>query len=222
MLNLKQQKIINDIVLYVQGLFSDEGSGHDWWHIARVWNTSKKIGEILDADQYIVQLAALLHDIADWKFHDGDLSAGPNKAKELLTSMEVEDDVINHVCEIIENISFKGAGEENGIRTIEGKIVQDADRLDAIGAIGVARAFAYGGSRDRLLYDPDIDPEPHDDFEEYKSNTSPTINHFYEKLLLLKELMNTDEGKRIAEERHRYLEDFLNQFYREWDGKDIL
>jgi uncharacterized protein len=222
MLNLKQQKIINDIALYVQGLFSDEGSGHDWWHIARVWNTSKKLAEILDADQYIVQLAALLHDIADWKFHDGDLSAGPNKAKELLTSMEVEDDVINHVCEIIENISFKGAGEENGIRTIEGMIVQDADRLDAIGAIGVARAFAYGGSRDRLLYDPDIDPEPHDDFEEYKSNTSPTINHFYEKLLLLKELMNTDEGKRIAEERHRYLEDFLNQFYREWDGKDIL
>ncbi len=222
MLNLKQQKIINDIALYVKDLFSDEGSGHDWWHISRVWNTSKKIAEILEADQYIVQLAALLHDIADWKFHDGDLSAGPNKARELLTSMEVENDVISHVSEIIENISYKGAGEENGIRTIEGMIVQDADRLDAIGAIGVARAFAYGGSRDRLLYDPDIDPEHHDNFEKYKRNTSPTINHFYEKLLLLKDLMNTDEGKRIAEERHRYLEDFLNQFYREWDGKDIL
>jgi uncharacterized protein len=168
-----------------------------------------------------VQLAALFHDIADWKFHDGDLSAGSVKTKEVLVSMHVEDEIISHVCEIVERISFKGAGVKNGIRTLEGMIVQDADRLDAIGAIGVARAFAYGGSKGRLLHDPNLKSNLHKNFDEYKNNVSPTINHFYEKLLLLKDLMNTETGKKIAESRHQYLEDFLKQFYLEWDGEDI-
>ena len=221
MLNPKQQKVINEVIQYVKELFSDEGSGHDWWHIFRVWQTAAKIAEVSDVNHYVVQLAALFHDIADWKFHEGDLSAGPKKTYEILTSMKVEDEIISHVCEIVENISFKGAGEQNGIKTLEGMIVQDADRLDAIGAIGVARAFAYGGSKNRLLHDPNIKSKTHNSFEEYMSNTSPTINHFYEKLLLLKDRMNTKIGMEIAIERHKYLECFLKQFYREWDGEDI-
>ena len=222
MLNSPQLKIVNEIALYVEKLFTDEGSGHDWWHIYRVWKSASKIAVVLKADRYIVQLASLLHDIADWKFHGGDLSAGPDEARKILLSKEVDLKVIDKVCEIIEHISFKGAGERNKINTLEGEIVQDADRLDAIGAIGVARAFAFGGSKDRPLYDPNLKPSPHDSFEQYKKNTSPTINHFYEKLLLLKDNMNTEEGKRIAEERHKYLEDFLSQFYKEWDGKDNI
>ena len=221
MLNPSQQKIIDAVAISVKALFTNEGTGHDWWHIHRVWKTATKIAEESNADQFVVQLAALFHDIADWKFHDGDLSAGSVKTKEVLVLMHVEDEIISHVCEIVERISFKGAGVKNGIRTLEGMIVQDADRLDAIGAIGVARAFAYGGSKGRLMHDTNIKSNLHKNFDEYKNNVSPTINHFYEKLLLLKDLMNTETGKKIAESRHQYLEDFLKQFYLEWDGEDI-
>lgn len=221
MLNSFEQDIINNVAIYVESLFSDDGTGHDWWHIYRVWNTALKIAEFSEADLFVVQLTALFHDIADWKFHDGDLSAGSKKTKEILESMDVDEKVIKHVCDIVENISFKGAGVENQIKTIEGMIVQDADRLDAIGAIGIARAFAFGGSRNRIMHDPNIKSVSHDTFEAYKNNVSPTINHFYEKLLLLKNMMNTEKGKNIAIERHKYMEEFLKQFYNEWYGSDI-
>ena len=221
MLTENQKEIISNIAEYVKNEFKDDGTGHDWWHIYRVWQTSIKLAEKIDSDMFIVQLAALYHDIADWKYNDGNILAGPEMARKLMGGYDISEEIIFRVCKIIENISFKGAGEENKISSIEGMIVQDADRLDAIGAIGVARTFAYGGSRNRLMYDPAVSPLLHKDFEEYKSNTSPTVNHFYEKLLLLKDLMNTEMGKRIAQERHEYLEEFLNQFYREWNGEDI-
>ena len=221
MLNPSQQKIIDEVAIYVEALFTNEGTGHDWWHIFRVWKTATKIAEESNADQFVVQLAALFHDIADWKFHDGDLSAGSRRTKEILESMDVDEKVINHVCEIVEYISFKGAGVENQINSIEDMIVQDADRIDAIGAIGIARAFAFGGSRNRIMHDPDIKSESHETFEAYKNNVSPTINHFYEKLLLLKDMMNTKMGKKIAVERHKYMKEYLKQFYKEWDGLDI-
>lgn len=160
----------------------------------------------------------LLHDIADHKFHDGDETIGPKVAGAWLEQLQVDESVIDHVKEIIRDVSFKGAGVQTPMRTIEGKVVQDADRLDAIGAIGIARAFAYGGYKKRELYNPELSPTEHSNFEAYKSDTGPTINHFYEKLLLLKDRMNTRTGKRIAEERHQFMELYLDRFYKEWDG----
>ena len=164
-------------------------------------------------------MAALLHDIADWKFYGGDEDAGPKAAREWLEQQGVDEEIIVHVCEIIKHLSFKGAGVKSQMKTKEGMIVQDADKLDAIGAIGIARTFAYGGHANRALYDPDIKPEYHTSFEAYKNNQGHTINHFYEKLLLLKDLMNTQAAKKVAEDRHKYMEEFLNRFYAEWDGK---
>lgn len=215
--------LLKDIVLkteqHVREKLEGEGSGHDWWHIHRVRNTALTLAKEEKADVFVVELAALLHDIADHKFHDGDETIGPRVAGAWLEQLQVDESVINHVKEIIRDVSFKGAGVKTPMRTIEGKVVQDADRLDAIGAIGIARAFAYGGYKKRELYNPELSPTEHSSFEAYKSDTGPTINHFYEKLLLLKDRMNTRTGKRIAEERHQFMELYLDHFFNEWDGK---
>jgi len=195
-----------------------EGSGHDWWHVYRVWKNAIHIGKQESVDLFVVELAALLHDVADWKFHDGNDEIGPQVAKEWLESLAVSVDTVSHVCQIIKDISFKGAGVVTAMKTTEGMVVQDADRLDALGAIGIARTFAYGGSKNREMYNPDINPEMHTSFEQYKNSQGTSINHFYEKLLLLKELMNTATAKQIAEKRHAVMEDYLAQFYREWEG----
>ncbi|HBQ61880.1 MAG TPA: phosphohydrolase, partial [Balneolaceae bacterium] len=195
---------------HVRQKLEGEGSGHDWWHIHRVRNTALKLGKEEQADLFIVELTALLHDIADHKFHGGDEEIGPATARNWLKSLEVEESIINHVFEIIRDVSFKGAEVETPMKTIEGKVVQDADRLDALGAIGIARAFAYGGYKGRELHNPNIPPENHDSFEEYKKSTGPTLNHFYEKLFLLKDRMNTDSGRKLAEERHQFMEEFVN------------
>ncbi|MCJ8166321.1 HD domain-containing protein [Pontibacter sp. E15-1] len=203
---------------YVQELLTGEGSGHDWWHIYRVWNNAKHIAAHEDVDLYIVELAALLHDIGDHKFHNGDDTVGPRMAREWLTKHEVNPEHITHICEIIKDLSYKGAGTSSAMKSLEGCVVQDADRLDAIGAIGIARTFAYGGHKNRELYNPTIPTQLHDSFEAYKASTAPTINHFYEKLLLLKDRMHTKTANQLAEERHAYMENFLKQFYAEWEG----
>lgn len=213
--NAATQKVVS----MVKKRLSGEGSGHDWWHIYRVWKMTQHIGQSEKADMFVVELAALLHDIADWKFHNGNEDIGPQTAREILTEVGIESTTINHVCEIIATISFKGVGVASDVQTLEGQIVQDADRLDAIGAIGIARTFAYGGHAGRPMYDPDIKPVLHHSKESYRDNKSPTINHFYEKLLLLKGFMNTGTAKKIAEDRHRVMEEYLERFFAEWKGK---
>jgi len=210
--------IIDKTCKFVEDKLSGDGSGHDWWHIFRVWTLAKKIAVEEKAQVEIVELGALLHDIADWKFHDGDDSIGPAIAREFLNNHNVEPNLSDSVVEIISTVSYKGAGVATPMKTLEGKIVQDADRLDAIGALGIARTFAYGGYKNRLIYHPDEKPVLHESYEDYKKNEGHTINHFYEKLLLLKERMNTNTGKRIAEGRHKFMQSFLDQFYKEWDG----
>jgi uncharacterized protein len=210
-------KIIELTRNHIRSLLENEGTGHDWWHIYRVWNNAKYIAKQEQANMLVVELAALLHDIADWKFNGGDTKIGAQKAREWLENLKVEPEIINEVCHIVENCSFKGANAPSEKLSLEGMIVQDADRLDAIGAIGIARTFAYGGHKGRALYDPNIAPQLHASFEEYKKNQSPTINHFYEKLLLLKDKMNTQTGKTLAEERHQFMEDYLKQFMNEWN-----
>lgn len=204
---------------HIKSLLSGEGTGHDWWHVYRVWQNAKRIGTDEGADMFIVELAALLHDIADWKFHDGDDSAGPRAAQAWLEKIDVDEAVIERVCMIIKEVSFKGAGVHTPPTTLEGKVVQDADRLDALGAIGIARAFAYGGHKNREIYNPEISPVLHQSFEEYKTAVGTTINHFHEKLLLLKGLMNTNAGRQTAEKRHRFMEEYLRRFLDEWDGR---
>lgn len=216
---MTQEEVVNKTAEYIKEKLLGEGSGHDWWHIYRVWRNAINISKNEKVDLFTVELAALLHDIADWKFNDGNEDIGPQLAREWLEKMSVDEKVISHVCDIIKNISFKGAGVENKINTIEGMVVQDADRLDAIGAIGIARTFAYGGNKNREMYNPEIKPGFHKTFEEYKKNNSTTVNHFYEKLLLLKDLMNTNTARDIAEQRHKFMEDFLKQFFEEWEGK---
>lgn len=215
---MTQEEVIKNTADYVKNKLRGEGSGHDWWHVFRVWKNAINISKNEKADLFVVELAALLHDIADWKFNNGDEDIGPNMAMEWLEKNCVNENIIAHICDIIRNISFKGAGVENNIQTIEGMIVQDADRLDAIGAIGIARAFAYGGNKNREIYNPEIKPEFHKTFEEYKKNNSTSLNHFYEKLLLLKDLMNTKTGKLIAQERHGFMKNFLVEFLEEWEG----
>lgn len=212
--------IIDQTAAHVRDLMTSESSGHDWWHIYRVWRTSRTIAEREGADATIVQLAALLHDVGDWKFHDGDETAGPRLAREWLASLGVDEAVIAPVCAIIAEVSFKGAGVEAPRLSLEGQVVQDADRLDAIGAIGIARAFAYGGHKGRVMHDPDQPFELHASFEAYKNKQSSTINHFYEKLLLLRERMNTPTGRALAEERHAFMEEYLRHFYAEWEGRE--
>jgi len=215
---LDRESIIQETANFVRKEQEGESSGHDWWHTYRVWKLAEQISKSESADSFIVQLAALLHDIADHKFNNGDLKAGRSIITDHLSTLGINQDSIEFINDIVENISFKGANVEESALSIEGKIVQDADRLDAIGAVGIARAFAYGGFSNRVIYNPDIKPEIHSDFQSYRSNTAPSINHFYEKLLLLKDRMHTTSAKKIAEERHRFMEQYLNQFFNEWEG----
>ncbi len=213
------QKVIERTEEYVKNKLQGESSGHDWWHIVRVRNNALQIAsKEKGANIFVVELSALLHDIADWKFHGGDEKAGSVAAQKWLEGQSVGNETIRNVCLVIDEVSFKGAGVKEVPSTLEGKIVQDADKLDAIGAIGIARTFAYGGKMGREIYNPEIKPEFHETFEQYKNSKGPTINHFYEKLLLLKDRMNTDTAKRMAEGRHKYMEDFLGRFNKEWNG----
>ena len=216
---MSNENIVNKTILFVKKKLDNAEGGHDWFHIERVYKNALSIADNEDCDDTVVKLGALLHDIADSKFHDGDETVGPKIAREFLASNNVDEATILHVINIIENISFKGGNTEKQFSSIELNIVQDADRLDAIGAIGIARTFNYGGFKNRPLYNPRIAPNLHMNKEEYKKNQAPTLNHFYEKLLLLKDKMNTETGKQIAQERHRYMEGFLSQFYAEWDGE---
>lgn len=219
MSDILKKEILQKTESHVQQLLEGEGSGHDWWHIHRVRNTALQLAKNEHADLYIVELAALLHDIADHKFHDGDETIGPKVAGEWLTEIGADSETILHIQQIIRDISYKGAGVATPMQSLEGEIVQDADRLDAIGAIGIGRAFAYGGNKNREMYNPDHSPTQHQSFEAYKTDKGPTINHFYEKLFLLKDRMNTDAAKKMAEERHQFMVEFVDRFYAEWDGK---
>ena len=211
--------LIGKTISFVKEKLANAEGGHDWFHVERVYRNAILISKNEVCNTAIVQLGVLLHDVADSKFHNGDETVGPKMAREFLESQEVDVATITHVINIIENISFKGGNFQNTFSSKELDIVQDADRLDAIGAIGIARMFNYGGFKNRVIYDPKIAPKNKMTKEEYKKNDSPTINHFYEKLFLLKDKMNTQTGKEIAKERHRYMEGFLSQFYAEWEGE---
>jgi uncharacterized protein len=211
--------IIDKTILFVKEQLQDAEGGHDWFHIERVFKNAVLIAKEEVCDVTIVKLGALLHDIADSKFHNGDEEIGPKTARDFLESEDVSEEIIEHVIQIIKNISFKGGNFEKTFSSKELEIVQDADRLDALGAIGIARAFNYGGFKNRALYNPNISPKLNMSKEEYKKSDSPTLNHFYEKLLLLKDKMNTETGKKLAQVRHRFMETFLSQFYAEWEGE---
>jgi uncharacterized protein len=214
--------IINKTKEYVKAKLEGEGTGHDFWHILRVYKNAIYIGKKENADLFIVELAALLHDIADWKFNEGSYDAGVKLSKEWLESLGVDGHIIYKITKIIGTMSYKGGTTNANQETMEGKVVQDADRLDALGAIGIGRAFAYGGYKKRELHNPDIAPQKYKDFGEYKKNVGTTVNHFYEKLLLLKDLMNTDSGKSMAKERHKFMEEYLDQFFKEWDCNETV
>jgi uncharacterized protein len=216
---MNKKQIIKNTEKYVRAEMGAEGSGHDWWHVYRVWKTAVHIGEKEKVDMFVVELGALLHDIADFKFNDGDDTAGARVSRAWLEKQGVDEETTNHVCDIVKGVSFKGAKVKSEIKTKEGMVVQDADRLDAIGAIGVARVFAYGGVKGREIYNPKIKAKKHKSFEAYKNANGTSINHFYEKLLLLKDLMNTKTGKKMAQRRHKFIEQYLDRFIKEWDGR---
>jgi uncharacterized protein len=207
--------IVEKTVNFVQNTLKNAEGGHDWWHIHRVWTNAKLIAQTEQCDMLTVELAALLHDIADSKFHNGDEEIGPATAGKFLHSVEVDADTVTHVQQIIRHMSFKASFDKATFHSTELAIVQDADRLDAIGAIGIARAFTYGGFKDREIYNPNIKPNLNMSKEQYKNTTAPTINHFYEKLLLLKDKMNTQTGRQLAQQRHTFMESYLQQFYSE-------
>jgi uncharacterized protein len=213
------ENLIQNTSIFVKNQLQNAEGGHDWFHIQRVYNNSLLIAKSEICNTVIVQIAALLHDIADSKFHNGNENIGPETARKFLESQNVEIEIMEHVVKIIKNISFKGGHKHSNFSSIELQIVQDADRLDAIGAVGIARAFNYGGFINRTLYNPEIKPNLQMSKEEYKNSDAPTINHFYEKLLLLKDKMNTQTGKKLAQERHVFMEVFLEQFYKEWEGR---
>jgi uncharacterized protein len=214
---MKKSFILQQTKNHLREMFEKEGTGHDWWHIERVLNNATAIAKKeKSADLFIVQLGALLHDIADFKFHGGDDTVGGKVAATWLRSIGADEPTIKSVVHIVDNVSFKGMGTESKMESIEGKIVQDADRLDAMGAIGIARAFAYGGYKQRPIYDPKGKAGKNLNFARYKKGSDSTIHHFYEKLLHLKGLMNTKTGKKMALARHRFLEAYLKQFYSEW------
>lgn len=216
---MTEVQIIETTIAFVKETLHGAEGGHDWFHIQRVYNNTLLIAKNEQVDLLTVSLAALLHDIADAKFHGGDETVGPKMAQNFLSGLKVPDHVAQHVVAIIQNISYKSSlGPQSSFRSKELEVVQDADRLDAIGAIGIARAFNYGGYKNRELYNPDIPANLNMTKAQYKSSNSPTLNHFYEKLLLLKEKMNTDTGKKLAEDRHHFMLDYLDQFYREWNG----
>jgi uncharacterized protein len=210
--------LIKNTIEFVKQKLQNAEGGHDWFHIERVYKNSLLIAKDENCDLLVVQLGALLHDIADSKFHNGDETIGPKTARDFLKHQKVSENIIQHVIDIIENISFKGGNFSKKFTSIELEIVQDADRLDAIGAIGIARTFNYGGFKNRAIYDPNVAPNLTMTKEEYKNSESPTLNHFYEKLLLLKDKMNTQTGKKLAEKRHEFMLLFLEEFYAEWNG----
>ena len=213
------EPIIEATIAFVKQTLADAEGGHDWFHIERVYKNALRIAQGENVDLLTVSLGALLHDIADSKFYDGDETIGPQMATTFLLSQNVDSAVIEHVVQIIKHISFKGGNTQDAFTSSELYVIRDADRLDALGAIGIARTFNYGGFKNRKIYDPEIPPKLDMTPEEYKASTAPTINHFYEKLLLLKERMHTPTGKKLAEQRHQFMQRYLNQFYAEWDGK---
>jgi len=217
---MKNNEVVAEVEGFVRKTLQGAEGGHDWWHIERVRNLALAIGTSEGADVFIVELAALLHDIADSKFNNGDEEMGPSIAQEQLVSLAVDNNTIQQVVDIIRGISFKGGHNQVKFPSLELQVVQDADRLDAMGAIGIARAFNYGGFKGRELYSPDIKPNLTMTKEEYKKSDAPTINHFYEKLLLLKDLMNTKTGREMAAKRHEFMEGFLMEFYAEWQGSN--
>jgi uncharacterized protein len=219
---MNTSQIIQQTILFVKETLINAEGGHDWFHIERVWKNSKLIAQHEDVDLFIVELGALLHDIADAKFYDGDETVGPKIARTFLENLAVAENIIQQIEYIINNISYKSGLDKNinsGLFPKELQVVQDADRLDAIGAIGIARTFNYGGFKIRTMYDPEIPPEVNQSKETYKKSVAPTINHFYEKLLLLKDTMNTNTAKEIAQQRHIFMEQFLTQFFQEWNGE---
>lgn len=209
--------IIQKTAEFVKQTLQNAEAGHDWWHILRVWNNAKRIAQTENVDFFVVEMAALLHDIADAKFNNGDEEIGPKTAGDFLKSLNVDAEITEHVQQIIRHMSFKSGFDAVGFTSEEMKVVQDADRLDAIGAIGIARAFTYGGFKNREIYNPEIEPDFSLTKEAYKNSAAPTINHFYEKLLLLKDKMNTKTARKIATQRHRFMEQYLEQFYAEWN-----
>ncbi|MCO7184307.1 HD domain-containing protein [Tenacibaculum sp. XPcli2-G] len=215
---MNREQIIQNTIEFVKETLKGAEGGHDFFHIERVYKNALLIAKNENVDKFVVSLGALLHDIADSKFYDGDETVGPQKARTFLESQQVSEEIITHIEKIITNISFKGGNFKQSFTSPELNVIQDADRLDAIGAVGIARCFNYGGFKNRELYNPEIPPNLKMTKEEYKKSTVPTINHFYEKLLLLKDKMNTTTGKAIAEQRHAYMEGFLEQFYKEWNG----
>ncbi|XOL40487.1 putative protein YedJ [Aequorivita nionensis] len=217
--SFSSEEIIQNTINFVKEELQNAEGGHDWFHIERVYKNALLISESENVDKTVVSLGALLHDIADSKFYNGDESVGPRKAGQFLKSQNISEETIDHVVKIIENVSFKGGNKNQEFHSKELEVVQDADRLDALGAIGIARTFNYGGFKNRKLYDPEIMPNLNMTPSEYKVSNAPTINHFYEKLLLLKDRMNTETGRKIAEERHVFMETFLKQFYAEWNGE---
>jgi uncharacterized protein len=220
-LSEKNISLIETIAREIEPRFRGEASGHDWFHVERVRGMARRLAEKEDADAFVVELASLLHDVGDWKFNDGDETAGPREIHVLLAKHEVPEDIAARVVEIVATMGFKGGAARPPMTTIEGKVVQDADRLDAIGAIGIARTFAYGGHKGRVLHDPDIPPMTNFTKEQYLKNSGPTLNHFYEKLVKLRGLLNTDSARAVAEGRHAFLEEYLNRFLAEWDALDF-
>ena len=216
---MTEQLLIQNTITFVKTTLANAEGGHDWFHIERVYKNAMTIAEGEKVNALVVALGALLHDIADSKFFNGDETIAPKMATEFLLSQNCDSAVIEHVVQIIKNISFKGGNKKQSFTSLELDVVQDADRLDALGAIGIARTFNYGGFKNRKIYDPEITPQLDMTVEEYKASTAPTINHFYEKLLLLKDRMNTKTGTKMAEKRHQYMEGFLDQFYKEWEGR---
>lgn len=219
--SLKSQ-VLELLTERVKSVLENAEGGHDWWHIQRVLNNANAILlEEMDADAFVVRVTVLLHDIADAKFHDGDENIGLNRAKSIMSELHIDSEIAQKVLDIMSRMSFRTSLESTNVDVnLELAIVQDADRLDAIGAIGIARAFNYGGHKARKIYDPEMLPLDHMTKSAYVKSQSPTINHFYEKLLLLKSLMNTNAGKRMALERHEFMEEYLRQFYKEWDGRN--
>ena len=215
--DLAQSALIERVAAQIRRRFVGESSGHDWYHIQRVWKLTQQIAAREGANLEIAELGALVHDIADWKFCAGDETVGPREARRLLSDEGVPGDLIEAVTDIVATISFKGAGVTTAMKTLEGQCVQDADRLDAMGAIGIARCFAYGGHAGRAMYDPDVHPTMHATAEAYKSAKGTSLNHFHEKLFLLKDRMNTAGGRAMAEERHRYMKEFVDRFLHEWN-----
>ncbi|MGD9128939.1 MAG: HD domain-containing protein [Candidatus Woesebacteria bacterium] len=220
-MNDRDKKILLKLKKIIKKRFINEATGHDWFHMERVLQMAVKISEEeKPSDIFVLEAASLLHDIADYKFSDGDEKIGLLEARRILQNLGVDEKKIKHVCQIIDSVSFKGLKVKTRVETLEGKIVHDADRLDSIGALGIARTFAYGGRMARILHDPRIKPVKHSSFEDYKKKQSTTINHFYEKLLYIKNTLYTDLAKNIAQSRHDFMLQFLEKFYKEWDSKE--